>query len=146
MAKSVKSAAQEVATRCVAARTRMLARVVSGIYDDALRAVGLTAAQMTILTALEHTGGVQPARLCEALKLDKSTLSRNIDRMERNGWIRRAGGKDARSHKIALTEAGRRKFEQALPHWRDAQHQAEELLGGNGMSAVVKVTTKLRGF
>lgn len=146
MARSTKTDAAEVASRCVAARTRMLARVISGIYDDALRECGLTSAQMTILTALEHTGGIQPARLSEALKLDKSTLSRNIDRMERNGWIKRGGGHDARSQRLELTEAGRERFEQALPHWRMAQQQAEEMLGGAGMSAVVKVTTKLRGF
>ena len=110
MAKQLKSIADEIANACLASRTRLLGRVITGIYDDALRNVGLTSPQMTILVALEHTGGVNPGSLCEALKLDKSTLSRNVDRMERNGWLRRTG---AASHVRArqafrITPAGKR--------------------------------------
>ncbi|MCA8913781.1 MAG: winged helix-turn-helix transcriptional regulator [Planctomycetes bacterium] len=146
MAKQLKQAADEIAIACLASRTRLLGRVVTGIYDDALRNVGLTSAQMTILVALEHTGGVQPAALCDALKLDKSTLSRNVDRMERNGWIEKQPGADARSHSLQLTEAGRAKFAEAIPYWRVAQAAAEETLGKGGMDTLYKVSKRLRGF
>ncbi|MCB9895183.1 MAG: winged helix-turn-helix transcriptional regulator [Planctomycetes bacterium] len=146
MAKQLKQTADEIALACLASRTRLLSRVVTGIYDDALRNVGLTSAQMTILVALEHTGGVQPAALCEALKLDKSTLSRNVDRMERNGWIEKSPGADARSHSLTLTDAGRDKLGEAIPYWRTAQVMAEETLGKGGMDTLYKVSKRLRGF
>ncbi len=146
MARATKTVADEIAMRCVAARTRLLSRVVSSLYDDALRPVGLTSAQMTILTALEHSGGAQPAQLCETLKLDKSTLSRNADRMERNGWLKREDGPDARSHKLRLTGKGRKRLEMAVPRWRAAQAEAEALLGRPGLESVVRVTKRLRGF
>ena len=146
MAKQLKEAASEIAHACLASRTRLLGRVITGIYDDALRNVGLTSAQMTILVALEHTGGVQPAALCEALKLDKSTLSRNVDRMQRNGWIEKGEGSDARSHTLRLSDAGRKKFADAVPHWREAQAQAEETLGKGGMESMFRVSKRIRGF
>lgn len=146
MAKQLKQHADEIAHLCLAGRTRLLARVVSSIYDDALRASGLTSAQMTILVALEHTGGVLPSRLCDALKLDKSTLSRNVDRMERQGWVEKQPGTDARSHFLKLTSDGRKKLHQAVPHWRKAQDDAEELLGKTGQDALYRVTKRIRGF
>lgn len=138
--------AGEIAMRCLAARTRLLSRVISNVYDETLREIGLTSSQMVILTALEHSGGAKPAELCEVLKLDKSTLSRNVDRMERHGWISREACDDARSHKLTLTEAGRAQFLQAVPYWRAAQENAEELLGKGGTEAVTRTTRRLRGF
>lgn len=146
MAKQLKNIADEIAQACLASRTRLLGRVITGIYDDALRAVGLTSPQMTILVALEHTGGVQPGALCDALKLDKSTLSRNVDRMERNGWLGKVQGADARSHTLQLTDAGRRKLQEAIPHWRKAQSEAEETLGKGGMDTLFRVSKRIRGF
>ncbi|MBZ0134902.1 MAG: MarR family winged helix-turn-helix transcriptional regulator [Planctomycetes bacterium] len=146
MANQLKAKADEIAMTCLASRTRLLGRVVTSIYDDALRTVVLTSPQMTILVALEHTGGVQPGALCEALKLDKSTLSRNVDRMERNGWVIKAAGVDARSHTLRLTEAGRKKLNEAIPAWREAQSEAEELLGRGGIDALVRVSKRIRGF
>ena len=146
MAKHLKEDADEIAQACLASRTRLLGRVITSIYDDALRGVGLTASQMTILVALEHTGGINPGALCEALKLDKSTLSRNVDRMQRNGWVDKIPGPDARSHTLKLSEAGRRKLAEAVPHWRKAQADAEEMLGKGGMDTLVRVSKRLRGF
>jgi DNA-binding MarR family transcriptional regulator len=146
MTESTRKSAGEIAERCLAAHARLLARVISGVYDDGLRPVGLTSSQMIILTALEYSGGAQPAQLCEALKLDKSTLSRNVERMERNGWIEREPCNDARSHVLRLTEEGRKRFNQAVPLWKEAQSQAEALLGKGGTSAISKVSRRLRGF
>jgi DNA-binding MarR family transcriptional regulator len=146
MAKQLKKQADEIAHLCLAGRTRLLGRVISNIYDDALRAAGLTSAQMTILVALEHTGGILPTKLCEALKLDKSTLSRNVDRMERNGWVAKEPGVDARSHTLKLTSEGRKKLQQAVPHWRKAQDEAEDLLGKGGRDTIQRVTKRIRGF
>ena len=146
MANQLKETADEIAFACLASRTRLLGRVVTSIYDDALRNVGLTSPQMTILVALEHTQGVQPGTLCEALKLDKSTLSRNVDRMERNGWVTKLQGADARSHTLKLTEPGRKKFAEAVPYWRMAQAAAEEVLGKGGMDTLMRVSKRIRGF
>jgi DNA-binding MarR family transcriptional regulator len=146
MAKHLKHEVDEIADACLASRTRLLGRVVTSIYDDALRKVGLTASQLTILAALEHTEGISPGALCDALKLDKSTLSRNVDRMHRNGWVEKLVGADARSHTLKLTLQGREKLAEAVPLWRTAQVSAEELLGKSGVDTLHRISKRLRGF
>jgi DNA-binding MarR family transcriptional regulator len=146
MGRLPKSTPDEIADRCLAARTRLLSRVISAVYDEALRPVGITSSQMVILTALAKSGGVQPAELCDILMVDKSTLSRNVDRMERNGWVAREACDDARSHRLMLTGKGREMLDTAVPQWRVAQEEAETLVGKGGMEAVTRVTRRLRGF
>lgn len=146
MANQLKEAAALMAASCLASRTRLLDRVITVLYDEALRPAGVTSPQMTIMAALEHTGGCTPGRLCTALKMDKSTLSRNADRMERNGWIEKRGATDARSHELQLTEQGRRRFAEGFEYWKEAQKEAEEVLGKVAAAALLKVSGKIRGF
>ncbi len=120
----------EIAQRCLATRMRRLNRVVSGIYDRAFRPMGLTGSQMSILVVLAGSGGSKPAEVCLALQMDKSTLCRNVQRMQRQGWVRSSAGDDARSHRLEVTETGRELIERALPMWREAQARAREVLGG----------------
>ena len=71
----------EIGPACLAYRTRLLSRVISGIYDDALAPLGLKGSQLNVLSALAHRGPSAQTELCDALMLDNSTLSRNIERM-----------------------------------------------------------------
>ena len=65
----------KVASECVAVRLRMLNRVVTNIYDDALRSLDLKVSQMNILVAAAKLGTARPVEVCEHLHLDVSTLS-----------------------------------------------------------------------
>jgi len=114
---------------CLATRMRRLNRVISCVYDRAFRPIGLTASQVSILVVLAATDGAKPAEVCLALQMDKSTLSRNIQLMQRQGWVQTAATYDARSHRLEVTEVARGLIEQALPLWRGAQAQAREVLG-----------------
>ena len=66
---------------------RMLNRVVTNIYDEALRPLGLKVSQMNILAATLKMGVARPAAVCQRLHLDESTLSRNVERMKAKGWL-----------------------------------------------------------
>ena len=76
----------KVANECVAVRLRMLNRVVTNIYDDALRPLDLKVSQMNILVAAAKMGTARAIDVCEHLHLDVSTLSRNVERMKARGW------------------------------------------------------------
>jgi DNA-binding MarR family transcriptional regulator len=122
-------AAEVIGRECLATRMRRLNRVVSGIYDRAFREIGVTGSQMSILVFLMRSGGAKPVEVCGALQMDKSTLCRNIQRMQRQGWVRTAAVDDARSHRLEVTEVGRGLIERALPLWRGAQAEARAVLG-----------------
>src|SRR5205807_2092201 len=77
----------KVASECVAVRLRMLNRVITNLYDDALRSLDLKVSQMNILVAAAKMGTARPIEVCEYLHLDVSTLSRNVERMKARGWL-----------------------------------------------------------
>jgi DNA-binding MarR family transcriptional regulator len=123
--------ASEVASQCIGVRARRLNRAITRMFDGALRPHGLTSMQFTLLTSIQRLGPVAPVRLAEALDLEKSTLSRNLKVMERNGWTRARATEDARSHEIELSASGRKVYLSAAPSWRDVQREAKRLMGRN---------------
>ncbi|MFC1836152.1 MarR family winged helix-turn-helix transcriptional regulator [Thermodesulfobacteriota bacterium] len=71
----------ELARDCIAVRVRLINRVITAIYDEALRPFGVKASQMNILVAVSAFGPAKPVNVCRVLHLDPSTMSRNVERM-----------------------------------------------------------------
>jgi len=133
----------KVASECVAVRLRMLNRVITNIYDDALRSLDLKVSQMNILVAAVKMGTARPSEVCGHLHLDVSTLSRNVERMKARGWLEVVPGEDARAQPFRLTPKGKRLIEKAVPAWEEAQRRASELLGNEGISLLDKAARKV---
>ena len=134
----------KIAGECIAVRLRMLNRVITNIYDNALRPLDLKVSQMNILVAAAQMGSVRPLDVCEYLHLDVSTLSRNVDRMKARGWLEVVPDKDGRAQPFRLTPQGRKLLETAVPAWRGAQQQVKQVLG-NGFVAQLNQATKRVG-
>lgn len=128
-----------IAKSCIAVRLRLLNRVVTGLYDDALRPLGLKVSQLNILVVAAKLGLARPVEVCEILQLDTSTLSRNVERMRAHDWLEVVPGEDARSQPFRLTSQGRKLVEKAVPAWEKAQRQATDLLGSEGVTVLNKV-------
>ena len=124
---------ERIATSCVAGRLRLLNRVVTNLYDDALRPLGVRLSQGNVLAVTAKLGVARPAQVCEFLEMDTSTLSRTVDRMVANGWLEIVPDEDGRSQPFRLTAEGRRLMERVLPAWEQAQVQAKKLLGDDGL-------------
>ena len=137
------SAIDTIARNCIAVRLRLLNRVVTNLYDDALRPLGLKVSQLNLLVVTAKLGLVQPARVCDLLQLDPSTLSRNVERMRAKGWLEVVPGEDARTQPFRLTAQGRRLLEQAVRAWEVAQGKAAELLGEDGVALLTNTAGKL---
>ena len=119
----------KVASKCVAVRLCMLNRVVTNIYDNALRSLDLKVRQMNILVAAAKMGTARPIEVCEHLHLDVSTLSRSVERMKARGWLEVVPVEDGRSQPFRLTREGRKLLEKAVPAWSEAQQQVKKALG-----------------
>ena len=132
-----------IARTCIAVRLRLLNRVVTNLYDDALRPLGLKVSQMNILVLTAKLGLARPAQVCDLLQLDTSTLSRNVERMRAQGWLEVVPDEDARTQPFRLSAQGKRLVEKAIPAWEEAQRQARELLGSGGTALLDQVAKKL---
>jgi DNA-binding MarR family transcriptional regulator len=89
-------------------------------------------------------GLARPARVCDILQLDTSTLSRNVKPLQAHGWLEVVPDEDARAQPFRLTPQGRRLIEKAVPAWEQAQRQATELLGDEGIALLDRAAKKLR--
>ena len=119
----------KIAGECVAVRLRMLNRLITNIYDNALRPLDLKVSQMNILVAAAKMGTARPLEVCAYLHLDVSTLSRNVERMKDRGWLAVVPQADGRAQPFQLTTSGRKLLEKAVPAWSDAQQQVTRILG-----------------
>ena len=108
-------------------RVRRLSRVVTRKFDEALRPLGITPAQLSLLVIIELRGPVAPSAVARYLDIEKSTLSRNLRLMNAAGWIQdRSEGSEKR---LELTAAGGKLLADAYPLWRHAQKRVRDLLG-----------------
>src|SRR5438132_12950524 len=92
-----------ISKTCIAVRLRLLNRVVTNFYDNALRPLGLKVSQLNILITTGKLGLARPAQVCAILQLDPSTLSRNVERMRAHRWLEVVSDEDARTQPFRLT-------------------------------------------
>src|SRR3954463_14191338 len=111
--------AAEIGRDCMASRVRHLERRLTRIYDDALRAHGLTGSQLALLVATQLSGETTAAEVGRRLDLEKSTVSRNLARL--------AGAAPGDvPHGLRVTPRGAAAIVACHPAWRDAQRRARE--------------------
>jgi DNA-binding MarR family transcriptional regulator len=137
------SAIDEIVGDCLAVRVRLIGRAVTALYDGALSGSGLTIAQVNLLAGLGKVGPCSPSKLGDALQLERSTVSRNLNLLLNHGWIEALSSDAKGVREVALTRAGRAKIESVIPEWRGAQRQAAQLLGPTGVKAVERIANSM---
>jgi DNA-binding MarR family transcriptional regulator len=135
-----KEVSKRIARECIAVRVRLLNRVITSLYDDALRPLGLTVSQLNMLIAICRMEQPDAKQVGRALQIDSSTLSRSLNLMRKQGLLRFAKGKDARTKVLRITTRGDRAINAAVPLWEQAQKKALDILGGN-LEAVGKIAS-----
>jgi DNA-binding transcriptional ArsR family regulator len=77
----------EVARTCVAGNLRRVSRAAAKVYDDALRPSGLRGTQFNLMTAIILMGPVTISKLAEGLVMDRTTLTRNLGPLQKQGLV-----------------------------------------------------------
>jgi len=145
MTKIPASSAERISRECLGMPLRMLHRAVSAVYDDALAEHGIGIAQLNLLVAVDRLGDrAAPSLISRVLMLEKSSVSREVDRLVERGWMTRSTGADGRSQRLALTVRGRRLIDAALPSWEAAQARVRALLGDAGADQLLSMVERLR--
>ncbi len=127
---------QRLAT-CALNNLRKAMRATTQLYDEALAPSGLRATQFSVLAAIRLRDGVSMSHLAHMLVTDRTTLTRNLRPLEREGLIRVAPGRDARTRLVTLTDLGRAALEDAAPMREEAQARVEAALGGERYAALL---------
>ncbi len=120
---------------CACANIRRAARLVTQLYGHEMGGE-IEAAQFSLLTMLSRRPGSSQAPLGRRLGLDKTTLSRNLTLMKRNGWIEHAKSEDHRERGYRLTTAGEKLLAATRPGWKRAQDKLRASLGSGEWESI----------
>jgi DNA-binding MarR family transcriptional regulator len=116
---------------CLCLHVQRAARALARRFDEALRPVGLTNGQFSLLMSLNRP---QPAGLggvANLLAMDRTTLTAALKPLERRGLLTVAPDpKDGRARVLSLTDEGRAVLAQAVPIWTREHGKLDEALGG----------------
>lgn len=122
---------------CVSFNLRKATRAVSQFYDSALRPVGIRGTQFSLLSALTLAGEVLITQLAEYIVMDRTTLTRNLEVMEKDGLVAISPGEDKRTRLVIITPQGQQVLEQAFPLWQQAQGELTQVMAGNKLLALM---------
>jgi DNA-binding MarR family transcriptional regulator len=119
--------------QCVCTAARRRSRNLTRAFEKAMRESGVRGTQFTLLATLVQTGPIATTRLAEFQGLERTTLTRNLSRLVRDGFVQIHEGEDRRVRKVAITPAGEEAARRAFPFWKkvqDAALAAEAVAGG----------------
>ena len=123
--------AETTSAECLATRVRQLSRIVTRLYDDAMRPLGITASQYTLLAQLASRDGITAVEIGHGLDIEKSTLSRNLKRLLVLGLIVMDPPAGRRGRGLHLTPKGQGVLKEAYPVWQGAQTRARASMGND---------------
>src|SRR4051794_35917168 len=121
---------------CTNLKLRQLMRRVAQLYDAEVGKSGLRGTQYSLLSYVVKLGPVRPVDLARAMKIDASTLTRNLRPLIEAGLLTLGAGADARSRLVEATAAGRAKRQEAQRRWRVAQESLNMRLGAQRVVAL----------
>lgn len=128
---------------CTCFRLRGAARVTTQLYENALRPAGLKITQYSLLANLSRAGPLSVSALARLLATDRTTLTRNLTPLARDGLVVITAGPDARTRAVELTRRGRAAFEAAIPLWKEAQRAMKRSLGDDDLAQLHALLTRV---
>ena len=135
---------------CTCGKLREAARAVTLLYDTAFKASGLLSTQLGVLHIIHDSTSITISKLAGRLGMDRTTLTRNLSVLERQGYINISAGKDTRTRIVTITSKGRTTVAKAIPFWNDVQRKVRQQMGEtswgklmDNLSEFIKVADRL---
>ena len=110
-------------------RARRAARAVTLLYDKAFESSGLLSTQLGVLYTIYNSASITISKLAGELDMDRTTLTRNLSVLERQGLINISSGKDHRTRIITITSKGTNSIANAIPLWNEIQCKVKQEMG-----------------
>ena len=133
---SIADIAEMTASACLATRVRQLSRIITRVYDDAMRPLGITGSQYTLLAQLAARDSITAVEIGHDLDIEKSTLSRNLKRLLALGHINMDPPAGRRGRGLHLTAKGQAVLKDAFPIWQDAQKRTIGAIGAESRNVL----------
>jgi DNA-binding MarR family transcriptional regulator len=127
---------------CLTYNAQRIARSMGRQMESALRPVGLTNQQFSTLTILRHYKTMSTLELADKLGVERTTMTRNIEQMNRKNWLKPVTVEDKRVRAFQLTETGLKLQSEALPLWKEQQAKFMSSVGNSMARELVALAYK----
>ena len=118
---------------CLCLHLQRAARALARRFDDALRPLGLTSGQYSMLMSLNRPEPAGIGAVASLLSMDRTTLTAALKPLARRRLVTvRVDPADRRGRRLALTQAGRALLARAVPVWRRTHAEIDRLLPDAG--------------
>jgi DNA-binding MarR family transcriptional regulator len=114
---------------CTCGELRKAARAITLLYDNAFKSSGLLSTQFNVLQAIYNIDSIRISDLANKLGMDRTTLTRNLSVLERQGFIKISQGKDHRARIVTITQKGRNSVTKTISLWNEVQHKVRDQMG-----------------
>lgn len=121
---------------CINAKVRKLHRILNNVYQARINPLGLRGSMLSILFIIGKNKGVNQKQIAEMLVLDQSTVSRDIKKLAKKGWVNISKGDDTRATKLSISTSGFELLEEVSPIWEKTHKQMEALLGEHNINQI----------
>lgn len=128
---------------CIGFNLRKANRAVTQLYDEMLRPAGIRVTQYSLLVVLKLVGPVLVTDLAEKIVMDRTTLTRNLEVMEKQELVNVAPGEDRRTRLVTITETGAKVLSDAYPLWQQAQTKIREYMGEERLQVLMTDLSEL---
>lgn len=128
---------------CYCGSLRQASRVVTQMYDQALKPSGLKITQFGILRLLSAQPGLTTGAMAELLAMDSTTLTRTLKIICDSGWISAAPGEDRRERRWTITSEGQQRISQAEPLWMNVQKEFADMASDVDLDALTRTVHQL---
>ena len=131
---------------CICMNLRRASRSLTFFYDEVLKPSGLTVNQLALLRNLELLEQTTIGQLAKTMRIDRTTLNRNMKPLADTGLIEINPGKDSRTKAIVLTEQGKAAYGLGWRLWGEAQQSIQEYLGEEDLAKLKQLLAKVEAL
>jgi DNA-binding MarR family transcriptional regulator len=125
---------------------RRASRAVIQFYDEVVKPSGLTVGQLSLLRHLKKTNLTTISELAKMMRIDRTTLNRNMKPLSDAGFIAINTGQDLRTRQVMLTGTGSDAVVKGWELWGEAQASLKEYMGEEDMAKLVQLLSKLEAI
>lgn len=131
---------------CNCLNVRRASRAMTQFYDRVLEPSGLKVTQLSLLKHVDQLAPIAISELAKEVRIDRTTLNRNMKPLEDAGLIVISPGRDPRVKEVALSDAGKQAVAEGWVLWEEAQCDIKEYLGEKDLATLVELLSKLEGL
>jgi DNA-binding MarR family transcriptional regulator len=131
---------------CNCLNIRRASQAITGVYDEFLAPSNLKIGQFSLLKYIYQSEPVSVSDLALTIRLDRTTLVRNLKPLEQSGFVEDISAQGTRNRQLKLTPKGVETYKQAEELWEKAQNFFEEYLGTDNTDIFITLLSKIEAL